>query len=227
VYATTYPPDPEPFNCLPFAGIAAGTDQLIMFATKDGQTFTLPDGVAQEIPANTNVRIEAHYINATADGIQGRGSVTFHGVPKASAPPYQATNFMLWGTTHISVPASAPASTGPLFQAGIPGTHFLLVTTHQHRLGTRAQVWASKQQGDMSAQIADDHDWSNPAWTVLPTGFDFDGSSGLTFQCDWMNTTNQAVTFGESALNEMCFVGGYYYPSHGLDVCLNGKCKNR
>ena len=33
--------------------------------------------------------------------------------------------------------------------------------------------------------------------------------------------------FGESALDEMCFVIGYYYPSTGVDVCVDGMCEYR
>lgn len=45
----------------------------------------------------------------------------------------------------------------------------------------------------------------------------FDGTNGIAYQCEWNNTTNQLVTFGESALQEMCFMWMYYYPSHGFD----------
>jgi hypothetical protein len=30
------------------------------------------------------------------------------------------------------------------------------------------------------------------------------------------------VTFGESALDEMCFIGGYYYPGNGFDLRIQG-----
>jgi hypothetical protein len=52
----------------------------------------------------------------------------------------------------------------------------------------------------------------------------FTRSNGLSFQCDWTNTTDQLVSFGEGALDEMCFVFGYYYPSTGVDTCLDGSC---
>jgi len=79
----------------------------------------------------------------------------------------------------------------------------------------------------MSNRIANDLDWSNPAWSTLSPEFDFDGTSGLTFQCSWFNSTTETVGFGESALDEMCFVGGYYYPATSLDLCMDGRCKNR
>ena len=79
----------------------------------------------------------------------------------------------------------------------------------------------------MSTQIANDLDWSNPSWNMLTPDFSFDGQSGLTYQCDWTNTTDEMVGFGESALDEMCFIGGYYYPGTSLDLCIDGHCKNR
>jgi hypothetical protein len=228
VYKTQDPEQTTPYTCTPFTDIAFGTDTPLVFANKEQVNWTFPDGVAQELPANTMVKIEAHYINASSSTLQGHGQVTFHGVPKSQAGSYQRADFVFWGTLNIDIPPNSSATTGQLFQAGIPGTHLISITTHQHRLGTGVEVWESKVQNDAVAKaIADDHDWANPSWTALAPQYDFDGNSGLTFQCDWTNTTDQTVQFGESALDEMCFVGGYYYPGNVLDLCINGHCKNR
>jgi hypothetical protein len=177
---------------------------------------------------NQMLRIEAHYLNATTTDLQGQGTVTFRGAPLSAAPPFQEAEVLVWGTTKISIPAQSTFSTGPLFQAGAPGMHFFSVSTHEHRLGTRMQVWSSASPGDRSVQLADDADWANPSWRMLDAPIDFDGDNGLSFQCDWANTTGQTVSFGESALNEMCFVLGYYYPSNGrVDLCLDGNCLYR
>ncbi|HEX8795565.1 MAG TPA: hypothetical protein VF765_31665, partial [Polyangiaceae bacterium] len=171
----------------------------------------------------------AHYINASAKAIQGHGQVNFHATPKASAPPYQAANFIAAGTPNINIPPNSSYSTGPLFTSPPAGTHMVLVTTHEHRLGTRAQVWASAKEGDLSNEVADDRDWASPAWRTLAPQLDFDGTNGLTYQCDWTNTTDQTIQFGESALDEMCIIAGYYYPSRGLIGCIgsSGQCKVR
>ena len=75
---------------------------------------------------------------------------------------------------------------------------------------------------DLGQPLADDTDWANPAWRSLNPPLDYSGSNGLSFKCDWDNTTDKAVTFGEGALDEMCFVLGYYYPSSGVDTCIDG-----
>ena len=61
-------------------------------------------------------------------------------------------------------------------------------------------------------------------WLFTFTQIDFDGTNGLAFQCEWENPTSSAVTFGESARNEMCFMWMYYWPSHGFDSCINVPC---
>ncbi len=229
-YLTTAAPTvPNTFSCAPFTGVAFGTDIPIAFANAEDVTFAFPKGVAMDIPANSNIKIEAHYINATSKPLQGQGQVTFHATPKSSAPPYQAANFLAAGTPKISIPPNSSYSTGPLFTSPPSGTHMVLVTTHEHRLGTRAQVWASAKAGDLSHPIADDKDWANPAWRTLTPQIDFDGTNGLTYQCDWTNTTDQTVQFGESALDEMCIIAGYYYPSRGLIGCIgtSGTCRTR
>ncbi len=227
LYMTQDAVQTDPVNCSPFTGLALGSDIPIAFANEEHVTWTFPQGIGIDIPANQNVKVEGHYINSTANDLQGQGTVTLHATPKATAPAYQPAGFTFFGTLNINIPPNATWSTPQLFQAGPAGTQLISITTHQHRLGTGIQVWESAQQGDMSNQIADDKDWSQPSWRLLSPGFAFDGTSGLTFQCSWTNTTSQTVSFGESALDEMCFVGGYFYPGSGLDFCVDGKCRMR
>ncbi len=224
VYKTTAAVSTTPVDCTPFQSVVTGTDEPLAIIDRKQITFAMPQGTGLDMPANVNVRIEAHYINTTASDLQGSGLVTFHTVPKATAPPYQPASFLFYGTSNIDVPPNASASTGHLFQVGPAGTYYILAMTHQHRLGTGVALWASAKAGDTSDQLLDDKDWSNPSWKLLTPMFAFDGTSGLTYQCDWTNTTSSNVTFGESALQEMCFVGGYYYPSKGFEFCLDGAC---
>jgi hypothetical protein len=225
VYKTTQPENLTPTPCVPFQGLSQGGAQPILIANKLSVSWTFPAGIALELPAHQMVRIEAHYINASTSDIQGMGTVVFQGTPASSAPAFQPAEFLFWGTTQISIPPNASATVGPKFQAGIAGTQLISITTHQHELGTGIRAWASAQAGDLSNQIADDIDWSNPSWRLITPSVGFDGTSGLSYECSWTNTTTSTVTFGESALAEMCFVGGYYYPSHGFDLCIDGSCR--
>ena len=224
IYLTTAAVQSNPVDCSPFTSVVSGSDVPLAIIDRKQVDFSMPQGIGLDIPANANIRIEAHYINTTSADLQGHGLVTFHTVPKATAPAYQPASFLFYGTALFTIPPNASASTGPIFQVGPAGTSYFLAMTHQHELGTGVYAWASAKQGDMSNQLVADKDWSNPSWKLLSPMVTFDGKSGLTFQCDWTNTTSQSVSFGESATQEMCFVGGYYYPSKGFEFCMNGAC---
>lgn len=211
-----------PTPCTPFVGLAAGDVVPLVLVNKLKISWTFPSGVGVEVPAHQMVRIEAHYINTSPDPLMGVGTVTFQGTPKSSAPPFTPASFFFWGTEKIDIPPGARASVGPNFQAGTPNTHLVSIFTHQHELGTGVQVWESAGPGDLSKRIVNDTDWSNPSWALLSPQDDMNGTNGLSYQCDWYNTTSSTVTFGESALDEMCFVGGYYYPGNGFDLRVAG-----
>jgi hypothetical protein len=216
-----------PTPCIPFAGLAAQQAEPIALIGIKDFSWKFPKGVAIEMAAHQMLRVEAHYINAGMSSLEGQGSVTFHGSPKSSAPPWQAANLVFWGTSKIDIPAHSQAAVGPNFQAGMAGTHLISISTHQHELGTGIQVWSAAHAGDVADRIADDLNWANPSWRLLAMPINFDGTNGLSYQCQWNNTTDAEVKFGESALNEMCFVGGYYYPSRGFDLCIDGQCQIR
>ncbi len=219
--------NPIPTPCMPFTGLVSEEAEPIALIGLRQFSWTFPKGVAIELPAHQMLRIEAHYINAGATALEGQGDVTFHGSPASSAPPWQPANLIFWGSTKIDLPAHATGTVGPDFQVGVAGTHLISITTHQHELGTGIQAWSSAEPGDLSTRITNDTDWAAPSWRLLETPIDFNGKNGLSFECAWNNTTAAKVTFGESALNEMCFVGGYYYPSRGFDLCLDGNCQTR
>lgn len=215
-----------PFSCNPFEGILGG-DVPLVIVTRSHLDYAMPSGVGVPLAKGQMLKIEAHYINTTSAAIEGNGAVQVNGVPAADAGTYQPAEVGLWGTTSINVPARSTFSTPVNFQKGIAGTKMFALTTHEHRLGTRAQVWASAAPGDVARQLSNDTDWASPAFVTPPEPIAFDGTNGLSYQCDWSNSTDTAVSFGESALNEMCFVILYYYPGHQTDLCLDGQCQGR
>src|ERR1700722_5839332 len=135
VYMTSDAEQDDPVNCSPFTGLALGTDVPIVFANEKQESWSFPSGIAMDIPANQMIKIEGHYINSTADDLQGTGTLSFNTAPKATPPAFQPASFDFFGTAKINIPPNPSFSTGPLFQAGLAGTHLVSVTTHEHRLG--------------------------------------------------------------------------------------------
>jgi hypothetical protein len=215
-----------PFACSPFQGVLSG-DVPLLIATRAHLEYDLPGGVGVQLAADQMVKIEAHYINTTAAQIEGSGTVSITGTPLADAGTFLPADVGLWGTTNINIPAEASFQTPVNFQVGVAGTKIFAMTTHEHQLGTEAEVWSSASAGDVSDKVADDTNWAAPAFETFDPAIAMNGTNGLSYQCSWKNPSSSAVSFGESALDEMCFVILYYYPSFGTDLCLDGQCQAR
>jgi hypothetical protein len=213
-----------PYPCMPFQGLSASAVTPLVLAGKAHTDYPFPAGVGMAVGAHQMLRIEAHYINASNAAIMGSGTVQIEGLPASQAGSYQLADFGFWGTLQISIPPNGTFSTPVNFQRGISGTHVFAVSSHQHHLGTEVKVWKSASAGDTSNMILDEHDWSNPLLKSFTPPLDVASGTGFSYQCSWQNTTPNTVTFGESALNEMCFATFFYYPTHGFDRCIDGMC---
>jgi hypothetical protein len=214
--ATTESLTPTP--CTAFQGVLTGSAVPMMIAQTATADLTFPQGVALKFAAGQMIMLEAHYINTGTGTLMGSGIVHFSSLP-ASTPNIIESDFGFFGTTNIVIAPNSTGTVGPLFVQGLTGTHGFAVTTHEHRLGTRFRIWYATGASDTNhPPIADTTDWANaPLYRVSPE-MSFDGTNGVAYQCEWSNTTSQVVTFGESALQEMCFMWMYYYPSHGFDL---------
>ena len=97
------------------------------------------------------------------------------------------------------------------------------ITGHTHHLGRDVQVGTSfDEKGPVTPVYAPaNFSWSEPETIIHNPPLQLTDSDGFRFSCEWKNTTNQPVGFGESANDEMCFFWAYYYPSAGAKVCVH------
>ena len=212
-----------PFDCQPFQDTLDPTKgSPINITQKSDDLLQLPKGVAYTLDANQMIRIELHYLNATTNTVTLDASTTM-----IATDDYQnEANFLLIGDTDINIPAGQDATLGPVFYPLDPmlaDAQFFAITGHEHRLGTNVTVNLSNGANDPGTAIYDvpGWNWAEPATVVQDPVLTVPSGGGFKFTCDWHNSTDKAVTFGESATNEMCFFWAYYYPSHGVHVCLH------
>jgi hypothetical protein len=220
--ATQEAPDLVP--CHPFQGILPDpanpgkvAEAPIMIVQKNLDDLFFPENVGLQIEAGQMIKLEIHYINTTPEPIDVGGMMHFDTVP-LTTPNFVASDLAFWGPITLVIPPG-PQATPVMFQAGRPGTFGFAATTHQHRLGSRFRIWHSQAQSDPNpALLIDNTDWDEPPLYPINPIIQFNGQNGLSFQCEWNNTTGQLITFGEGALQEMCFLWMYYYPSSGFDI---------
>src|SRR5262249_10953572 len=109
--------------------------------------------------------------------------------------------------------------------AYVDGVNYFAVTGHTHRLGTGVKVStaASTSATPTNIYAPMPFDWDSPVLQPLDPPVHVPSGGGFVLQCDWQNTTSSVISFGESALQEMCFFWAYYYPKKsGSNLIFEG-----
>lgn len=209
-----------PQRCTPFIDILTGGVPLFI-AQQLEAGLEYPAGTALRLEANQMVRIEFHYVNyfgAPRDDIQG--TVDFELVPNDGST-YDEVNLIFWGTTEINIPARS-TGTATMFRvvpgpnASDPPIKIFGLTSHTHQLGTRARIERASSATGPGTELHVSTNWAEPPLTLFDPSMEFDGSEGLRLTCEYNNTTDRTVSWGEDFNDEMCFLWAYYYPSRGF-----------
>ena len=214
-----------PFSCKPF------TDTLdpekgspLMVTQKKDDLLTLPTGVAFSLEPYQMVRLEMHYLNASSTEKTVSATTTF--TPISDDDFRDEAGFLFIGNPDIKLPPKSVTKLGPTFfevPSDLSGVKFFAMTGHEHRLGTNVQIASVANVDDPGRMVYDvpSWTWSEPKTEVFATPLTVPDGGGFKFTCSWNNTSDQQVTFGESATDEMCFFWAYYYPSQGARVCFH------
>jgi hypothetical protein len=216
---------PTPFDCIPFRDtLDPNKGSPLMITQKRDELLTLPPGVAYTLAENQMLRLEMHYVNATAGDLTLTSSSTM--IPVAR---YEAEADCLFiGNPDIKIPAQTEMTLGPSYfhlagGSDFADAKFFAFTGHEHRLGTNVTVATASNADDPVTSVYDVEHWlwSEPATVYHDPPVTLPPDGGFRFTCSWNNTTDQMVKFGESVNNEMCFFWAYYYPSKGAWVCIH------
>jgi len=215
----------EPLTpCVPFRGAIRGAPLTI--TQKHDDDIVLPPGVAYELGAWQIMNLELHYLNVSEEPLDVVATTELYLAP-AEAQLQEAT-VLLVGTGDIAIGPRATASTGPKFTAlpeGMDGVHFFAITGHTHRFGTNVEVSSATSDGQPETLLyAPEHFlWDAPEMKHLDPAVEVSPGGGFSFECEWENSTDEVIGFGESALAEMCFFWAYYYPKKPVtNVLLDG-----
>jgi hypothetical protein len=214
-----------PFDCQPFTDtLDPAKGSTLMITQKKDDTLKLPAGVAYTLDANQMIRLEVHYINPTKAPIELKATSTM--IPIADADFKFEADFLFIGTPDISLPPNKATTIGPTYFK-VPDQYvdakFFAITGHEHHYGTNVTVNVASSATDPGTSVYNvpDWKWDEPATVQQEPPFTVPAGGGFRFTCDYNNTTNGTVGFGESANQEMCFFWAYYYPSKGAKVCMH------
>jgi hypothetical protein len=211
---------PELRRCMGLGGILEGTAPIFI-AQQHESGIDFPAGVGLDIAANQMIRLEEHFVNTGPAPILAGARVTFDLSPRAGLT---VADMMFWGTQGINVP---PRSMGraQYFRPALPAVNVFGLTSHTHQYGVRSTVEVATALTGAGREVHRSESWEEPPLTRFEPPLTFGENEGLRLVCNYNNTSDQTLRFGESFYQEMCFLWAYYYPSQGFHVCFDGFCR--
>jgi hypothetical protein len=215
-----------PTPCAAFEGIRDPYNPVapLMIAQQVQSDVVMPDDPAVGLPlaAGALVTLEYHVINTTGAPVDASATVDFDTIDPV--PEVMTADLMFWGTMAINVPPHATA-TADFANAPPAGANIFALTTHEHRLGTTASIDLEEHPDDAGVRAAREvyrsTSWSDAPLQMYDPPLQLADGQQLHLRCSYLNTTDQYVSYGESANDEMCFMWAYYYPSQGLKICFD------
>jgi hypothetical protein len=216
---------PDPYECIPFAGtLKAQESSPLMITQRHEEVLGLPTGVGFSLAANQKIRLEMHYINASDQPLEISSVTTF--VPMKAEDFHDEADFLFIGNPDIQLAPGQAKTVGPVYlplPSEFNGSKFFAMTGHTHQYGLNVHVAAAFDDQDEGDMVYDHEDfsWSEPITSFYNPTFTLPDNGGFRFSCDYQNTSDKTIEFGESANDEMCFFWAYYYPSQGARVCVH------
>jgi len=177
------------------------------------RTLEYPEGIARSWQGSQGIRIQAHYFNTTDAPIEGRVIVELH---TSTAGNFTLSSGIFFNNLGINVPANSMGTAERT--CTLPQDIELMNTiSHMHQYGTR--FTATTGDGTVLYETTD---WSEPETREFDPPLHLPAGTEITYRCEYNNTSNRPLTFGESArTNEMCIFGGQFFPSSGGGITCN------
>ena len=67
--------------------------------------------------------------------------------------------------------------------------------------------------------------WDHPGQRWFSPGYRLPAGHGLRYTCNWTNPDPHPVGFGVTTDDEMCFIGGYFYPDEDDRIVTGPGCR--
>jgi hypothetical protein len=163
-----------------------------------------PKGIAAVLNAGQGIRLNAHYVNTTSQDLSPTVVVKLRRV--AADAKYQRAGLFTMTTLNVDV-QPYQSKTIPVDCTAPADMSILSVTSHMHRHGVAFRSDVAGQSLYTSST------WDDPPRQFFDPARQIKMGDKIHFECDFVNRTASALTFGESAsTNEMCVLLGQFYP---------------
>jgi hypothetical protein len=169
----------------------------------------LPDGVAMPVRAGHQIFMNLHLFNVSGQPLTGRSGMWVKTVP-ASEVVHEAET-VLAGPLSLDIPVGRSTQPGSCTLRA--NATLYAVAPHMHQKGVHLRATAMTAGGERMIYDGD-YDFSHQ---LLHDIDDVELKAGdvVKLQCTYENDTDRPLRWGDSSVQEMCFIGLNLYPAIG------------
>jgi len=181
------------------------------------QPNELPEGVAMPLREGAQIMMNLHLFNLGDEPLRGRSGMWIKTVP-ASAVEMEA-EVVLAGPLMLDIPVGRSTHGGGCTLRSAATLYAL--APHMHQKGVHLRATAATSGGEILIYDGD-YDFEHQ---LLHDVDDVELKAGdrVNIECTYENDTDRSLHWGDSSLDEMCFIGMNLYPAigYGSFPCSN------
>jgi hypothetical protein len=183
---------------------------FFVFAQKAQDAVIYPKGIGRSLMASEAIRLNLHYLNATAAPIHVSAEITVTYVDAKAVKELAAGIFVF--AKSLQVPTGVSTQTFA-YQAPVD-MQYLQFMGHMHSRGTYFEARAIAGATGQVRPMYTSNTWDEPPSVNYAPAFALKTGDIISYSCTFANRTGGVLTFGESAsTNEMCNFFGVFYPA--------------
>jgi hypothetical protein len=200
---------------------AATNGQNMLFGSGVGTLpVEFPEGVAIKIEKGSSLILNLHLFNVSTDALSDRSGIEVRRVA-AQDVVHEAEIVLAGKVSGLVVPPGESTQTGECAMSH--DVTLFAVFPHMHQLGSHLKATAAPAGGSPSVLVDAPYSFDDQVYYDVDPQLSLKSGDLVSVECSYENPGAETITFGDSSLEEMCFVGLYRYPrGEGGLVCASG-----
>jgi hypothetical protein len=193
--------------------IPVGFDGMLPGSQVPHAEYKLPDGVAMRFNGDHGLYFQSHYINTSMTETITSG-VTFSFTTMPDAQVQQTAGMIFYSNFKLNLPVGMASASDKCVAKN--DMNLFLATGHMHRHGLTFDATVA------GTPLYHADTWDDPPAKIYAPVQVITAGQEVDWTCTYNNDTGAPLRFGNSAAtNEMCILGGIFYPSPGslTDFC--------
>ncbi|MET0390091.1 MAG: hypothetical protein ABW321_29235 [Polyangiales bacterium] len=191
---------------------AADNGHTTLLGSGVGENYSageLPDGVAYKVAKGSQLNLNLHLFNTEDGPLKGLSGTNVRTTTADKVKEF--AEVMLAGPVQLSIAPGNATTKGTCTL--MTDTTVFAVAPHMHQLGVHLKATARPAAGDPVVLYDGEYDFEEQRQYPAPGGaLALKAGDAVEVECTFDNDTDRTVQFGESSLDEMCFVGLYRFP---------------